>query len=327
MSEDGVEAPEIGAIARRLDEQSVFRRATLNWRHGRGVVLGLVFFVVALWALVEFVVPPYLPSPASARLLLPTVVLSAFVFETLDSAAGMGFGATIGTLLFLLGYSPDAVVPALLLSEAATGLAGGAFHDEFQNVDFGAGDDGITEATKVLALIAGTGVVAVALSVVMTYLAFEIPGVFVKIYVGAVIVVIALTTLAKKFVSPTTEYHRRRLIGFAALAGLNKGIAGSGYGPVITIGEILSGVYEKSATAITTMAEGVVSLAGILTFFTISITAYDLNLVLLPSVFAGGFLAAILAPYTVRVLPNRVLGYLVPSYALVLAGLLFLKVL
>lgn len=57
----------------------------------------------------------------------------------------------------------------------------------------------------------------------------------------------------------------------------------------ITIGEILSGVYEKSATAITTMAEGVVSLAEILIFFTILITAYDLNLVLLPSVFAGAF--------------------------------------
>ena len=318
---------EIGAIARKLNGRPIVQRAKLDRSHGRGIALGLAFFVASLWVLLEVVVPPYLPADASGVALLPVVVLSAFVFETLDSAAGMGFGATIGTLLFLLGYSPDAVVPALLLSEAATGLVGGAFHNEFQNVDFGFGEDGPTEATKVLGLIVGTGVVAVAISVVMTYLAFEIPGVFVKLYVGAVIVVIALTTIVKKFVSPATEYHRRRLIGFAALAGLNKGIAGSGYGPVITIGEILSGVYEKSATAITTMAEGVVSLAGILTFFTISITAYDLNLILLPSVFAGGFLAAILAPYTVRVLPNRILGYLVPTYALVLAGVLFMKVL
>ncbi|MFB6109811.1 MAG: TSUP family transporter [Halodesulfurarchaeum sp.] len=291
------------------------------------MLLGLVFFVAFLWMLLHVIVPNYLPANVSGVSLLPIVILMAFVFETLDSAAGMGFGATIGTLLFLLGYSPDAVIPALLLSEAATGLAGGIFHNEFQNVDFGFGEDGLTEATKVLGLIVGTGVVAVAISVVMTYLAFEIPAVFVKIYVGSVILVIALTTLVKKFVNPATGYHRRRLIGFAALAGLNKGIAGSGYGPVITIGEILSGVYEKSATAITTMAEGLVSLAGILTFFTISITAYDLNLILLPSVFAGGFLAAILAPYTVRVLPNRIVGYLVPSYALILAGILFVKVL
>ncbi|MFB6091043.1 MAG: sulfite exporter TauE/SafE family protein [Halobellus sp.] len=326
MNESDIRGVEIGAIARKLDQRPIVQRAKLNWRHGRRIGLGLLFFVASLWVLSAVVVPRYLPSDVSGATLLPVVVLSAFVFETLDSAAGMGFGATIGTLLFLLGYSPDAVVPALLLSEAATGLVGGAFHNEFRNVDFGFGEDGLTEATKVLGLIVATGVVAVAISVVMTYLAFEVPGTFVKVYVGVVILVIALTTLIKKFASPATEYHRRRLIGFAALAGLNKGIAGSGYGPVITIGEILSGVYEKSATAITTMAEGVVSLAGIITFFTISITAYDLNLILLPSVFAGGFLAAILAPYTVRVLPNRILGYLVPSYALVLAGILFVKV-
>lgn len=327
MSDSSAETAEIGAVARKLNERPIVQRATLTWRHVRKIALGLVFFVAALWVLVEVVVPQYLPADVSGVSLLPVVVLTAFVFETLDSAAGMGFGATIGTLLFLLGYTPDAVVPALLLSEAATGLVGGAFHNEFRNVDFGFGEDGPTEATKVLGLIVGTGVVAVAISVVMTYLAFEIPDVFVEVYVGAVIVVIALTTLIKKFVDPATVILRRRLIGFAALSGLNKGIAGSGYGPVITIGEILSGVYEKSATAITTMAEGVVSLAGILTFFTISITAYDLNLILLPSVFAGGFLAAILAPYTVRVLPNRILGYLVPSYTLVLAGILFMKVL
>lgn len=321
--------PDIGTIAKQLNNQSFLQRAKLTRKHGRGIAMGLVAFLAIYLTLTEIVVPPYLPSDASGVSLLPLVILLAFVFETLDSAAGMGFGATIGTLLFLLGYSPDAVIPALLLSEAATGLVGGLFHNEFQNVDFSLGlnGEGPTEATRVLGLITVTGVIAVAISVVMTYLAFEIPGTFVKIYVGVVILIIASTTLVKKFVAPATDYHRRRLIGFAALAGLNKGIAGSGYGPVITIGEILSGVYEKSATAITTMAEGIVSLAGILTFFTISITAYDLNLMLLPSVFAGGFLAAILAPYSVRVLPNRILSYLVPSYALILAGILFLKVL
>ena len=43
---------------------------------------------------------------------------------------------------------------------------------------------------------------------------------------------------------------------------------------------------------------------------------------LLPSVFAGGFLAAILSSYTVRALQ-----YLVPGYALVLVVILFAQVL
>lgn len=327
MSDKTTTDHEIGAVARKLNAQPLASRLELNQASLRRIGLALVVYALILWVLVEFIVPQWSLQTGGVTTVIPVVVLAAFVFETLDSASGMGFGATIGTLLFILGYSPDAVVPALLLSEAATGLVGGAFHNEFKNVDFGFVGDSPTEATKVLGLIVSVGIVAVAISVVMTYLAFEIPDTFVKIYVGAVILVIALTTLVKKFVEPATEYHRNRLIGFAVLAGLNKGIAGSGYGPVITIGEILSGVYEKSATAITSMAEGIVSLAGIATFFTISITAYDLNLMLLPSVFAGGFLAAILAPYTVRVLPNRILGYLVPGYALALALVLFGKVL
>jgi hypothetical protein len=46
---------------------------------------------------------------------------------------------------------------------------------------------------------------------------------------------------------------------------------------------------------------------------------------LLPSVFAGGFLAAVIAPYTVRVLPNDAFQYIVPGYAVVLAVVLFVQ--
>lgn len=67
--------------------------------------------------------------------------------------------------------------------------------------------------------------------------------------------------------------------------------------------------------------------AGIATFFGITSAGVELDLVLLPSVFAGGFLAAILSPYTVRALPNRALQYLVPGYALVLVVILFAQVL
>ena len=41
---------------------------------------------------------------------------------------------------------------------------------------------------------------------------------------------------------------------------------------------------------------------------------------LLPSLWLGAFPAAVIAPYAVRVLPNRIFRYLVPAYALALAG-------
>ncbi|MGN8218415.1 TSUP family transporter [Halococcus morrhuae DSM 1307] len=285
-------------------------------------------YAISLWALTAFVVPRFTPESAdSVGLFVPVIVVSAFVFETLDSASGMGFGATIGALLFVLGYDPLAVTPVLLLSEAATGIVSGLFHNEFQNVEFGLDNDSAVEATRVLGIIVGVGVLAVVVSVVLTYFQFSIPDVYIKSYVGVVVLLIASVTIVQKYVGSATDYRPRLLIGFAVFAGLNKGIAGSGYGPVITLGEIISGVYEKSATAITSAAEGVVSLAGIATFFGITAAGVEINLMLLPSVFAGGFLAAILAPYTVRTLPNRALQYLVPGYALVLVAILFAQVL
>lgn len=318
----------IGALARELDALSINDRLRLDRTSWQRIGLALVVYAILLWTLVTFVVPRFTPESAeSVVTFLPVVVLSAFLFETLDSAAGMGFGATLGALLFALGYDPLAVTPVLLLSETATGLVSGLFHTEFDNIEFGFGNDSAAEATRILGIVVAIGVAAVVVSVVLTYFAISIPDAYIKGYVGVVVLLIASVTIVQKYVGSVSEYRPRWLLGFAVFAGLNKGIAGSGYGPVITLGEILSGVYEKSATALTSTAEGIVSLAGIATFFGITAVGVEINLMLLPSVFAGGFLAAILAPYSVRTLPNRALQYLVPGYGILLAFILFYQVL
>ena len=112
------------------------------------------------------------------------------------------------------------------------------------------------------------------------------------------------------------RFRPKLFIAFSAVAGFNKGIGGGGYGPIITMGQIFSGVYEKSATAIVSFAEALVSITGILTFFLISLAGIELDLVLLPSIFTGGFLAALLSPYLVRVLPNVIWRYIIPLYAI-----------
>jgi uncharacterized membrane protein YfcA len=316
---------DIGAVARQLNALPIADRVQLDRTNVRRIALTLGVYVLALVGLMVFV-PQYAPQPSSPiPVFVPWVVLAAFVFETMDSASGMGFGATLGALLLAFGYPPLAVVPVLLISETATGLVGGLFHTEFENVQFGLGDESAREATKILALIVGVGSVAIVISVVLSYLAISVSGPVVQAYVGAVILLCALTTLLQKYTTPTSEYQPRRMAAFAALAGLNKGITGSGFGPVVTLGEMLSGIYEKSATAIASMSEGLVSLAGIISFFGITAAGVSVNLMLLPSVFAGGFLAAIVAPYTVRVIPNDALKYMVPGYAVVLAIVLFVQ--
>jgi hypothetical protein len=85
------------------------------------------------------------------------------------------------------------------------------------------------------------------------------------------------------------SYRPRRLVVFAVLAGVNKGLGGGGYDPVITLGALFAGIIEKSATAIAALAEGCVSVVGLLAFFAIGAAGIDVDLTLLPSLWLGAF--------------------------------------
>jgi len=87
--------------------------------------------------------------------LIILIILIAFIFEMMDSLAGMGFGTALTPLLLLLGYSPLQVVPTLLISEALTGAIDAFFDHEFKNVRFSFHPT--NDATKLSILIASFG--------------------------------------------------------------------------------------------------------------------------------------------------------------------------
>jgi hypothetical protein len=188
----------IGALAREIDARAFVERARVSRHTIRRVGFALAIYAIVLAGIVFLVVPRWSGGAVdTTATFLPTIVVAAFLFETFDSASGMGFGATLGALLFVLGYPAAAVVPTLLFSEAATGIVGGLFHNEFKNVEFGVGDDddSATEATRVLGLVVGIGVAATVVSVVLAYLAIEVSGPLVQAYIGVIIVFIAGLTL------------------------------------------------------------------------------------------------------------------------------------
>jgi hypothetical protein len=61
------------------------------------------------------------------------------------------------------------------------------------------------------------------------------------------LLMMALTALCSA--NQATLYRPRIMYFFAALAGFNQGIGGGGQGPVVTIGEFLSGVPAKTLKA------------------------------------------------------------------------------
>ncbi len=256
--------------------------------------------------------------------LIPLIILLAFLFETMDSSAGMGFGTGLTPLLFLLGYDPLQVVPILLISEAITGFTASYFHHEFENVSFSIRKP-LNPTTKITMMIAITGCFAIIVSVFLTYAAFELPKSFIKTYVAILVLamgIIGIFRLKRK----NSSYRPKLLTGFAALAGFNKGIGAGGYGPVVMMGQLFSGIYEKTATAIVSLAEGIVSLVGFATFIFITSYGVTIDYLLLPSIFTGGFIAAIISPYIVRVLPNKMWRIVIPVYAVFMGVLTLAKV-
>jgi uncharacterized membrane protein YfcA len=249
------------------------------------------------------------------------VIVLAFLFESLDSSSGMGFGTALSPLLLILGFEPLQVVPALLACEAATGLAAGFMHNEFRNIEISFRP--LNEAAQTLLIIAGLGALGAIVAEVLTYYVFELPDTFIKTYVGIVILVMAAIILTNAARDGDRPYRPRRLLAFGAFAGVNKGVGAGGYGPVVTLGGVLSGVFEKTSVAIATLAEGIASTVGAITFLVLVALGTSADWSLLPWLWLGAFPAAVVAPYVVKVVPTRIWRYVVPVYAVVVAAILF----
>ncbi|MCM8783061.1 MAG: TSUP family transporter [Candidatus Omnitrophica bacterium] len=64
------------------------------------------------------------------------VVFFAFLCEYLDSTLGMGYGTIMSPVFLILGFKPQEIVFAILVSEFLTGILAGFFHHHQGNVDF-----------------------------------------------------------------------------------------------------------------------------------------------------------------------------------------------
>jgi len=200
----------------------------------------------------------------------------------------MGYGTTLTPLLLLLGFEPMEIVPAVLLSEFFTGVMAGVLHHEFGNANLRPGNRDF----NVMAVLTGLSVVGVIIGVLVT---LSIPPWVVKLYIGAIVLTIGLTILLG--LRQNCIFSWKRVAGLGLLAAFNKGISGGGYGPVVTGGQILSGINGRNAVAIASMAEGITSAVGVGIYL---FSDAGVNLELAPSLILGAILSVPLAVYIVR---------------------------
>ena len=115
-----------------------------------------------------------------------------------------------------------------------------------------------------------------------------------------------------------------KIIALGSLAAFNKGFSGGGYGPLVTGGQILSGVQEKNAIGTTSLVEGIVCLVG---FIFYQFAGGGLDWLLAAALTGGAFLSTPAATLTVKVLHGRTLRRAIGYTTLFLGSLTLFKLL
>lgn len=243
------------------------------------------------------------------------IFLAALFCEYVDSSLGMGYGTTLTPLLLLAGFEPLQIVPCVLLSEFVTGLSAGLMHHRDGNVDL-LRDRKARSAVVMLSLLSVVGTVAAVT------LAVRVPKTWLTVIIATIILSVGVTTLAT--LRRRLRYRRGHLIAIGAVAAFNKGLSGGGYGPLVTAGQVVSGMPPKHAVAITSLAEALTCLVGLVAYVFIQ---GQIDWMLAVPLTAGAILSVPMATLTVRRLPESLMRGSVGVVTCLLGVFAFLKVL
>lgn len=247
---------------------------------------------------------------------LVVVALAGFAASLVDGSLGMGFGPTSSTILLAGGLAPAAVSTTVNVAKVATGIAGGAAHWRFGNVD-----------ARLVLLLALPGCVGAVVGV--TVLA-NVDGDALRPYLAALLLAVGTRMLLRfrnlgsspdatsapdeanptrpRAGEPAPSFAGRFGIGAAALAGgITNGLIGA-WGPVVT--PVLLGrkdLAPRHAVGSVNTAEVAVALTAS-TSLLASVGSDGVDWGILLAMLVGGVAGAPLAAWTVRHLKPRSLG-------------------
>jgi hypothetical protein len=212
------------------------------------------------------------------------IILIAFLTAVIDIIFGMGFGLTLTPILLFFSYTPKEIVPALLLSSLGGNILSSFFNHRFKNADFTPG----SHHFKIVMVIGGVGVVG---SIIGAMVNTGISNFILALYIGILIIGTGFFLLLNKTLSIKFSWTKIGLLGL--FGSFNKGISGSGFGPIVTTGLLYMNTTEKEAVSIQSFSELFVSLVGFAAFLVSGTTMnWDLTWSLLIGVIASTPLAA-----------------------------------
>lgn len=243
----------------------------------------------------------------------PLIILIAFLTAVIDIIFGMGFGLTLTPILLFLNYTPKEIVPALLLSSLAGNILSSFFNHRFKNADFTPG----SRHFKIVIVIGGVGVIG---SIAGVMINAGISNFILGLYIGALIIGTGVFLLLNKTLSVKFSWMK---LGLLSLFGsFNKGISGSGFGPIITTGLLYMNTKEKAAVSIQSFSELFVSLVGFTTFLVSDTT---MNWDLTRSLSIGVVASTPLAAFIVQKLSGETLRSAIAIITIILGAATLLR--
>lgn len=228
----------------------------------------------------------------------------AFCCELLDSALGGGYGTIIVPVLLLVGYGRAQAVAAILFSEMLTGFLAAAEHHRMGNVRLARGSADL-RAALLVGLLAAVGAVAAVV------VGLEVDKRIVNCYVGVLIAGIGAYQVGRHFrrAAEAADIPTWKSAVLGTWGGVNKGISGGGFGPLVT-GFFAANGLTRRAMGITSLAEGMTSTAGLLASV-VFIGLFEFDWLMTLSLTSGALCSVTLAAWIVRRLPLSVLRPLV----------------
>ncbi len=305
-------------------KQSVLKTFLHKYLPGQALPLRIRLWVVMMLGLVgllglhaafsEYHFIPNIGGDLAGGMVL-AVFLMAVACEYVDSSLGMGYGTTLTPLLLLMGFEPLQIVPAVLLSEFCTGIIAGLLHHRDGNVDL-LRDRKVRKTIILLSLLSAVGAVSAAM------LALSISKYWLTAIIAIIILSVGFVILAT--IRRQLRFRAGHLVALGAVAAFNKGLSGGGYGPLVTGGQVVSGMSGKQAVAITSLAEGLTCLIGLIAYYFMAST---INWSLAMPLTLGALMSVPLATLTVRKMPENMVRGCIGGATCVLGVLMIIKLL
>ncbi|MDK1494374.1 sulfite exporter TauE/SafE family protein [Sinorhizobium sp. 7-81] len=237
-----------------------------------------------------------------------------FLAQAVDGALGMAYGVISSTVLLAFGVPPAQASASAHAAELFTTAASGSAHLYHRNIDW-------KLFRRLIPFGVGGGMIG---AFVLTW--FE--GDQVKPFVTAYLAIIGSWLLYRSFHRIPTKPVRLRIVApLGAAAGFLDAAGGGGWGPVATTGLLGAGGQPRFVIGTVNASEFLIALSVSVSFLAaIAIGHWEIGdgiyayLTSVAGLILGGVLAAPLAGWMVKTLPEKMLLRLVGSLITLLAG-------